>query len=267
MNIPLSKRLQQCCNFVQSGTRVADIGCDHGYLSIYLLYHGIASHVIAADINPMPLQSAIANAEKLLCNNIDTIAKDKRIHPYFKLSLIDEYLSLLVKTLKKNSSTYLNWQQEIKTLREEFGDKVKWQMTGSDIDITALNRRIADCCNKYSNYLPYITIDRQIEALELIKKRKLTPAGFVFFNEDNTSWKFYRFAEAPAAGEFWIFRDNKFSIHGEYSGETARVSTLKSNNRIMLVFTPADGKSTAKIQQFMENQGTTLPESWPVFAF
>ena len=64
MNIPLSKRLQQCCNFVQSGTRVADIGCDHGYLSIYLLYHGIASHVIAADINPMPLQSAIANAEK-----------------------------------------------------------------------------------------------------------------------------------------------------------------------------------------------------------
>ena len=64
MNIPLSKRLQQCCQFVQPGARVADIGCDHGYLSIYLLYHGIASYVIAADINPMPLQSAISNAEK-----------------------------------------------------------------------------------------------------------------------------------------------------------------------------------------------------------
>ena len=212
-------------------------------------------------------ESAIANAEKLLCNDIDTIAKDKRIHPYFKLLLIDEYLSLLVKTLKKNSSTYLKWKQEINTLREELGNKVKWQMTGSDIDIAALNRRIADCCNKYSNYLPYITIDRQIEALELIKKRKLTPAGFVFFNDDNTSWKFYRFAEAPAAGEFWIFRDNKFSIHGEYSGETVKVSTLKSNDRIMLVFTPADGKSTSKIQQSMENQGTALPESWPAFAF
>lgn len=64
MNIPLSKRLQQCCGFVQPGARVADIGCDHGYLSIYLLHHGIAAHVIAADINPQPLQSAIKNAEK-----------------------------------------------------------------------------------------------------------------------------------------------------------------------------------------------------------
>ena len=64
MNIPLSKRLKACCDFVHSGDRVADIGCDHGYLSIYLLHNQIASYVIAADINPMPLQSAVANAER-----------------------------------------------------------------------------------------------------------------------------------------------------------------------------------------------------------
>lgn len=64
MNIPLSPRLQVCCNFVAPGDRVADIGCDHGYLSIYLLQNGIASSVIAADINEMPLQSAVRNAEK-----------------------------------------------------------------------------------------------------------------------------------------------------------------------------------------------------------
>ena len=64
MKIPLSDRLQVCAGFVCPGDRVADIGCDHGYLSIHLLTNGIASSVIAADINEMPLQSAMRNAEK-----------------------------------------------------------------------------------------------------------------------------------------------------------------------------------------------------------
>lgn len=64
MKLPLSKRLAVCCGFVAPGDRVADIGCDHGYLSIYLLANGIASSVIAADINEGPLQSAVQNARK-----------------------------------------------------------------------------------------------------------------------------------------------------------------------------------------------------------
>lgn len=64
MNIPLSKRLLTCCGYVAPGDRVADIGCDHGYTGIYLLRQGIASSVIAADINEMPLQSAMRNSEK-----------------------------------------------------------------------------------------------------------------------------------------------------------------------------------------------------------
>ena len=62
MNIPLSKRLQACCNLVAPGDRIADIGCDHGYLGIYLLEQGIAASVIAADVREMPLQSAKRNA-------------------------------------------------------------------------------------------------------------------------------------------------------------------------------------------------------------
>lgn len=61
----------QCCSFVHSGDVVADIGCDHGYLGIYLLTKGIASRVIASDINPQPLQSAVRNARKFgVQNNI-----------------------------------------------------------------------------------------------------------------------------------------------------------------------------------------------------
>ena len=64
MKIPLSNRLLACCGYVNPGDRVADVGCDHGYLGIYLLKNGIASAVIASDVREMPLQSAIRNAEK-----------------------------------------------------------------------------------------------------------------------------------------------------------------------------------------------------------
>lgn len=61
---PLSSRLLACSKFVRPGTRVADIGCDHGYLGIWLLLQGIADSVIAADVNQGPLDSALRNAHK-----------------------------------------------------------------------------------------------------------------------------------------------------------------------------------------------------------
>ena len=64
MKIPLSTRLEACCRFVNKGDRVADIGCDHGYLGIYLLKNGIASSMIEADINEGPLDAARRNAVK-----------------------------------------------------------------------------------------------------------------------------------------------------------------------------------------------------------
>ena len=69
MKIPLSPRLQACADFVNKGERIADIGCDHGYLSLNLLQSGTASFVIAADVNEMPLQSARLNAEKYGCSD------------------------------------------------------------------------------------------------------------------------------------------------------------------------------------------------------
>ena len=64
MRIPLSDRLLAACRFVKPGDRVADVGCDHGYLGIYLLNNNIASHVIASDINEGPLHAAVLNSEK-----------------------------------------------------------------------------------------------------------------------------------------------------------------------------------------------------------
>lgn len=85
MKLPLSHRLLACCDYVNPGDRVADIGCDHGYLGIHLLQSNIASAVIAADVNEMPLQSALRNARKYgvsdrmrfcLSNGVQSIPKD-----------------------------------------------------------------------------------------------------------------------------------------------------------------------------------------------
>lgn len=64
MKLPLSSRLLTCAGFVNKGDRVADIGCDHGYLSIHLLTTGVASSCIASDVAEGPLQSAMRNARK-----------------------------------------------------------------------------------------------------------------------------------------------------------------------------------------------------------
>jgi len=85
MKIPLSPRLEVCCGFVYPGDRVADVGCDHGYLGIHLLNTGRASFVYASDINEGPLQSAVINSEKygvrskmqfFLSNGLQNVPRD-----------------------------------------------------------------------------------------------------------------------------------------------------------------------------------------------
>ena len=68
---PLSQRLSTIATLVPFGARVCDIGCDHGYLAIYLRLNNIATNVIAADLNELPLKRAEANIKKLKADNID----------------------------------------------------------------------------------------------------------------------------------------------------------------------------------------------------
>lgn len=131
MSVSLSKRLACIAGYVAPGSRVVDVGTDHGYIPAYLLENGICSHVIASDIRPGPLKRAemtarnagvYENIEFLLCPGlekcpagaVDTIiiagmggetiisilaaapwAKDKRliIQPQSKLPELREWLA------------------------------------------------------------------------------------------------------------------------------------------------------------------------------
>lgn len=71
----LSKRLHSLALFVNNQDCLADIGCDHGYLSIYLKENNLVKYIIASDINQNALNSAISNINK---RNLDipTILSD-----------------------------------------------------------------------------------------------------------------------------------------------------------------------------------------------
>jgi tRNA (adenine22-N1)-methyltransferase len=57
-------RIRKLASYVDAGESVADIGPDHGYLSIWLIREGVSPRVIMTDVAEGPLKIARGNAEK-----------------------------------------------------------------------------------------------------------------------------------------------------------------------------------------------------------
>ncbi len=62
--VELSKRMSGVAAMVTKGNTVADIGCDHGFVSIYLVLQKICPKAIATDINNGPLLRAKEHVEE-----------------------------------------------------------------------------------------------------------------------------------------------------------------------------------------------------------
>lgn len=69
----LSPRLEKVASFIENNSKVIDIGCDHGLLSIYLAKKYDNIKIIASDVNENALASAINNIKNSnLENRIET---------------------------------------------------------------------------------------------------------------------------------------------------------------------------------------------------
>ncbi len=60
----LPQRLMAAAAFVKENAVIADVGCDHGFLPLYLLQNGIVRFAYLIDKNKGPLLRAGENAEK-----------------------------------------------------------------------------------------------------------------------------------------------------------------------------------------------------------
>ena len=80
--LQLQPRLQLLASLVPEGSRLADVGTDHGYVPVYLLQRGLIEGAIASDIGAEPLQHAKNTAAEYgvegidfrLCPGLDAVA-------------------------------------------------------------------------------------------------------------------------------------------------------------------------------------------------
>lgn len=80
--VVLSRRMQAVADMVSEGNSVCDIGCDHGFVSIYLVEQGISPRVLAMDVREGPLGAAVGHvAERGLGGSIETRLSDG-LHNY-----------------------------------------------------------------------------------------------------------------------------------------------------------------------------------------
>lgn len=84
--IKLSKRMEANAAMISPSDTFCDVGCDHGYLSIYLVQKGIVKKAIAMDLREGPLEHAKINVEAndledkielRLSDGVDKLKKDE----------------------------------------------------------------------------------------------------------------------------------------------------------------------------------------------
>ena len=126
----LSKRLHSLALFVNNQDCLADIGCDHGYLSIYLKENNLVKYIIASDINQNALNSAISNINKrnldiptILSDGLNNILNNKnKLKPIKKLIIQSNNDYELLRKELNNLGYYLE--------KEKYTyDKGKWYLT------------------------------------------------------------------------------------------------------------------------------------------
>lgn len=77
----LSRRLYLAASFVKTGSRVCDVGTDHGYLPVFLHKQNRCEYICATEINEKPFLNAKLNFKKenadidiFLCDGLEAVA-------------------------------------------------------------------------------------------------------------------------------------------------------------------------------------------------
>ncbi len=167
----LSKRMKLAADMITKGSRVADIGCDHGYVSIYLYKSGIAPVCIASDINRGPLEAARKNKELFDADGVELrlsngLEKYKRGEVQSILitgmggNLIARILSDKADVVQSAVELVLEPQSEYESVRE----------TVSELGFNIIDEEMIVECGKYYPVIKAVRSEniQQIQKYELL---------------------------------------------------------------------------------------------------
>ncbi len=79
--VPINNRLKRLASFVEDGSKLIDVGCDHALLDIYLVSTKKDVHVIASDNKKGPLEGARENIKKYHLEDKITLKLGNGIEP------------------------------------------------------------------------------------------------------------------------------------------------------------------------------------------
>ena len=80
--VTLSERLQAVVSMVTVGNRVCDVGCDHGFVSVYLIMQNISPRVLAMDVRRGPLSAAGEHIAEYGLGNLIEARLSDGLHNY-----------------------------------------------------------------------------------------------------------------------------------------------------------------------------------------
>lgn len=84
----MNNRLLAVANFIKNADQIIDVGCDHAWLSIFLIQNKLCNNVINIDCNIAPLENGKRNVNKqglsskisfILNNGLENLKLDKKI--------------------------------------------------------------------------------------------------------------------------------------------------------------------------------------------
>lgn len=135
----LSKRLKAVEKLLLPGNRLADIGCDHGYLCIDAVRSGLFSSATAADIHSGPLEKARENIEESQLNDrISCCLSDgfSSLEPNFDCAVICGMGGLLIRDiLKQGKEKWLSAKQLLLGPHSETEELRKWILKDTPFSI------------------------------------------------------------------------------------------------------------------------------------
>lgn len=83
-SVTLSERLRTVAGMVTVGNVVCDVGCDHGFVPIYLVQQGISPKVVAMDLREGPLRAAREHVDAYGLEGQITTRLSDGLHNYEK---------------------------------------------------------------------------------------------------------------------------------------------------------------------------------------
>ncbi|SES62091.1 tRNA (adenine(22)-N(1))-methyltransferase [Anaerobranca gottschalkii] len=140
----LTPRLQKIANLIDKGSKVIDVGTDHGYIPLYLIINNLIQKCIATDVNIGPLNAAKKTLEKYgvkqkvdfrLGSGLLVLEKTDDIDTAIIAGMGGETIISILEeapSFSKELTLIIQPMTEVSTVRE-YLDKNGWEIIDEDI--------------------------------------------------------------------------------------------------------------------------------------